>query len=357
MNAEARTQDEYRVEFLADDASFDPLSLCLDALFTQSDLYYRWQLAAGKAAKRFLVKDGSKIVAYIQCFFTPVRFLGGRGYWYAPYGPVCAVDADRLRIAKAIASAFSTLDPGSTSPAAFFRLDFFPAVLNGATSDVAPAPCPRFLMDGSLQPRSEWLLSLAPSQEELLAGMHSKARYSIQYAQRKAVAVRIVSEGCIEHFETFCRLMRQTAQRDGFAPHPDAYYQALFSQLEVTKQGFLAIGTCSGEIISMAVVIGYGKTATYVFGASSDAHRNVSASALVQWISILEAKRLGYPEYNFGGVSSARFPMKAWHGITTFKQRFGGHEQTHSPISDVVLRPFWYGLFIARKWAKRYLHI
>lgn len=349
MIAETRTSEKYRVEFLADDISFDPLSLCSDALFTQSDLYYRWQLAAGKVAKRFLVKDGVKMVAYTQCFFTPVRFLGGRGYWYAPYGPVCIAGADRARIAEAIKDAFSVLDFGNGSLAAFFRLDFFPAA--------STASCAQFLMDGSLQPRSEWLLPLAPSAEELIAAMHPKARYSIQYAQRKGVIAQIVSENFAEHFEMFCRLMRQTAQRDGFVPHPNAYYKALFSQLEASKQGFLALGQCSGEIVSVALVIGYGTVATYVFGASSDTHRNVSASALVQWSAILEAKRLGYVEYSFGGVSSSRFPMKTWRGITTFKQRFGGHEQTHSPISDMVFSPFWYGLFVARKWVKRYLHI
>lgn len=353
MNAATRPKDAYRIEFLADDVAFDPLSLCSETLFTQSDLYYRWQLAAGKVAKRFLVKDGSKTVAYAQCFFTPVRFLGGRGHWYAPYGPVCVVGADRVRVREAIKSAFAEFGSSAgTSPvasAAFFRLDFFPAA--------AHSRCPLFLMDGSLQPRSEWVLPLAKSEGELLAGMHQKARYSIQYAQRKGVEIQLVGEHFLQRLDVFCRLMRQTAARDGFVPHSDEYYKALFAELETRKTAFLVLASYGGETVSIAVVIGYGKTATYVFGASADAHRNVSASALVQWAALLEAKQRGYAEYNFGGVSSACFPVKTWKGITTFKQRFGGHEQTHSPIEDVVFQPFWYGIFVVRKWSKRYLHI
>lgn len=339
----------YSLEFLADDVMFDPLSLCPEALFTQSDFYYRWQRLAGKEAKRFFVKDGSRIVAYAQCFFTPVRFLGGRGYWYAPYGPVCVADTDRSAIVSALKTVFAGLG------GVFFRCDFFPALADGDSARLHSAP--RFLLDGSIQPRSEWVLPLVKSDAELLAEMHSKARYSIQYAQRKEVSVRIVSESFGDHFETFCHLMRETSQRDGFVPHPDTYYRALFSELERTKQGFLAIGTYAGVAVSIALVIGYGKTATYVFGASSNAHRNVSAPALVQWQAALEAKRRGFVEYSFGGISSERFPMKTWQGITTFKQRFGGHEQHYSPIVDLVFQPTWYALFLVRKWAKRYLRL
>lgn len=350
MNAATRPEDAYRIEFLADDVVFDPLSLCPEALFTQSDLYYRWQIAAGKKAKRFLVKDGSKTVACAQCFFTPVRFLCGRGYWYAPYGPVCAVGTDMLRVSGAIAEAFAVLGgTADVTPAVFFRLDFFPAT--------AHSRCPLFLMDGSLQPRSDWVLPLTKSEGELLSEMHQKARYSIQYAQRKGVEVRLVSEHFSQHVEVFCRLMRETAARDGFTPHSDGYYKTLFAELENRNSSFLVLASYGGEVVSIAVVIGYGKTATYVFGASADVHRNVSASALVQWAALLEAKQRGYAEYNFGGVSSARFPVKTWRGITTFKQRFGGHEQTHSSIEDVVFQPFWYGIFVIRKWSKRYLHI
>ncbi|MEI6345657.1 MAG: peptidoglycan bridge formation glycyltransferase FemA/FemB family protein [bacterium] len=352
MNADVRPKEEYQIEFLADDVMFDPLSLCTEALFTQSDLYYRWQLSAGKVAKHFLVKDGSRNVAYAQCFFTPVRFLGGRGYWYAPYGPVCAVGADRARIIKAVSKAFSVLVSEPATRSAFFRFDFYPAIPQQIVS-----PTFRFLMDGSLQPRSEWLLALQKDEAGLLEGMHPKARYSIQHAQRKGVSIQIISEKYSDHLETFCALMQQTAQRDGFTPHADAYYQALFSELDRSKQGFLVIGSYVGEPVSVALMLGYGKTATYVFGASSDAHRNVSAPALVQWAAILEAKRCGYAEYSFGGVSSERFPVKTWDGITMFKRRFGGHEQDHSLIVDAVFQPIWYGVFVARKWAKRYLHI
>ncbi|MEK7645252.1 MAG: peptidoglycan bridge formation glycyltransferase FemA/FemB family protein [Patescibacteria group bacterium] len=359
MHSEGGSRGEYTIEYLPDTVTFDPLSLCAETLFTQSDLYYRWQLAAGKIAKRFLVKDGSQTVAYAQCFFTPVRFLGGRGYWYAPYGPVCVAEADHVQVRMAISKAFSLLGlVTNTAPAAFFRLDLFPVVTSAAASSLnTGSSCPRFLIDGSLQPRSEWVLPLAKSEAELLAGMHQKARYSIQYAQRKGVTIQLVGEHFFPHLDAFCRLMQQTASRDGFVPHPDGYYKALFAELENTKSAFLVLASYGGEVVSIAVVIGYGQTATYVFGASSDTHRNVSASALVQWTALLEAKRRGYAEYNFGGVSSERFPVKTWKGITTFKQRFGGHGQTHSPIEDVVFQPFWYGVFVVRKWAKRYLHI
>lgn len=345
----------YVVEFLTDDVVFDPLSLYPAALFTQSDLYFRWQLAVGKKTLRFLVRDGSSVVAYAQCFFVPLRFLGGRGYWYSPYGPVCVPGIDQGCVSGAVRSAFA--DRGDI----FFRCDFSPAytkVCHFPSSRFAVfSTTPQFLLDGSVQPRSEWILPLDPSEPDLLTAMHPKTRYAIQYAQRKGVSVQIVSDGFNQYFEPFCTLMHETSRRDGFVSHSDTYYKALFSELERNKQGFLVVGLYSGIVVSIALIIGYSQTATYVFGASSNTHRNVSASAFVQWQAVLEAKRRGFSQYSFGGVSSEQFPVKTWTGITMFKQRFGGHEQNYSPIADIVFEPAWYLLYALRRWAKRYLHI
>ncbi len=355
MNVPTRERNEYRVgyqiEFLSDEAAFDVLSLCSDAMFTQSHLYYRWQIAAGKSARHFVVKDGTQVVAYAQCFFYSVRFLGNKGYWYAPYGPVFAPNADRQRVFNAI-----MISRELFSPSVFFRCDPCP-VLSVGHRDVRPSPCRRFVLDGSIQPRADWLLTLSKAEGELLADMHQKSRYSIQYAQRKGVEIRVVSSGYAEYLKDFLRLMSQTSKRDRFVPHSDRYYEALLSELERSKDCFLVIGQYSGSIVSMAVVIGYGKTATYAFGASSDQHRNVSAPALVQWTAITEAKRRGYAKYNFGGVSSERYPVKTWAGITTFKQRFGGYLKEYSSLTDLTFQPFWYLLFALRKWVKRYIHI
>ncbi len=349
MNAETHARDNYIVEFLADEVHFDPLSLCSTALFTQSDLYYRWQRAAGKTSLRFLVKDGGRVVAYAQCFFSAARFLGGRGYWYAPYGPVCIENIDYAGVIYAIRSAFAARGD------VFFRCDFFPVL--ASHQGTVPHFATRFLNDGSVQPRSEWILPLLENEASLIAGMHQKARYSIQYAQRKGVQVLVVSRDLSAYVDVFCALMRETAKRDHFVPHLDVYYRALFAEIEGTDHGFLVIASYAGAVISAALVLGYGKLATYVFGASSDLHRNVSAPALVQWQAILEAKRRGYEAYSFGGVSSERFPMKTWNGITTFKRRFGGRGVDHSPVVDIVFRPGWYLLYLVRKWARRYLHI
>ncbi|NDC83962.1 peptidoglycan bridge formation glycyltransferase FemA/FemB family protein [bacterium] len=225
-----------------------------------------------------------------------------------------------------------------------------------ASSVQLPSPCSAFLVDGSIQPRSDWVLSLVPSEAELIATMHQKARYSIQYAQRKGAVVKVVSEKYEEYLKDFCRLMQETARRDGFVPHPDSYYQALFSELR-QDQGFLVVGSHSGECVAIALVLVYGKTATYVFGASSNTHRNISVPALVQWQAIVEAKRRGCAEYSFGGASSSRFPVKSWAGITAFKQRFGGYAQDHSPVIDLVFQSSWYRVFVARKWLRHYFHI
>lgn len=347
---------KYSVRFLPEGEIFNQKQFFPDILFTQTEEYADWQKVLGKKILRVVVEDSTaQIVAFVQLFSFAINGLQ-KTYWYAPYGPMCVsganIDAIITCLAKDVPEKLLYLDPKTV----FCRLDFHPPL---SQKFLLPKNCfstPHTLLFGSIQPRSEWYLELNDTEENILAHMHSKTRYAINLALRKNVKVDIVSNinDLKTHLESFYGLLKETAERDGFSLHPKEYYETIFKN---SKNIFLAEATCDGLLLASALVLCCGDIATFVFGGSANIHRNFSASTLVQWSAIRQAKQQGMKIYNFGGVSSVQFPVKSWQGLTSFKERFGGKCISHSHPIDLVVKPFWYWLYVARKWFKRYLHI
>ena len=101
--------------------------------------------------------------------------------------------------------------------------------------------------------------------------------------------------------------------------------------------------------IAANIVVHFGDTATYVHGASSNAHRNVMAPHLLQWRQILDAKLAWKNWYDFYGIQT---PQRAraskhgatWAGITRFKLGFGGKTVSYLDAYELPLRWGWYRL-------------
>ena len=123
--------------------------------------------------------------------------------------------------------------------------------------------------------------------------------------------------------------------------------------MESEKDSFLTVATYEGNILVIDVMIVSGTITTYVFGASSTLYRDTMPSYQAQWHAIQYAKQTGSTQYNFGGIATAQTPHKSWAGLTAFKQRFGGHEHTHSPFYDIRIQPVWYWLYLIRKLLQR----
>ena len=199
------------------------------------------------------------------------------------------------------------------------------------------------------QPRYEWLLNLETSEEELLKGMHDNTRYSIRLAERKEIKTEIVTENFKKYFEDFYRLMSRTAQRNKFALHPKKYYECIFQNLNKAVGSYLSIARYQEKILTINLMIAFGKTAYYAFSCSNNEERNRAPSYQALWKAILHAKKLNMRYFNFGGISNGDPLYKSWEGLTSFKKKFGGKETRHSDFFDLVTNPFWYQLYILRK--------
>ena len=142
--------------------------------------------------------------------------------------------------------------------------------------------------------------------------------------------------------------MSETSQRNGFGLHSKEYYKGVFDNLSNDNNSYLVIAKHEEKILIIDVIIVFGKTANYVFGASSNEFRDTLPSYKAQWEAILHAKKIGCTIYNFGGVS-INSQSKKWEGLSAFKKRWGGEILEHSPFYDIITQPFWYFLYKIKK--------
>jgi lipid II:glycine glycyltransferase (peptidoglycan interpeptide bridge formation enzyme) len=103
-----------------------------------------------------------------------------------------------------------------------------------------------------------------------------------------------------------------------------------------------------------------GKRATYLYGASSNTHRDAMPTYLIQWEAMRWARAQGCTEYDLWGVPDAspqtleaEFTERSeglW-GVYRFKRGFGGElRRSAGPWDRVYNRPL-YNLY--RWWASR----
>jgi lipid II:glycine glycyltransferase (peptidoglycan interpeptide bridge formation enzyme) len=183
--------------------------------------------------------------------------------------------------------------------------------------------------------------------------MKQKTRYNVRLAGRKGVTVRPGDEGDLP---AFYRLMETTAQRDGFGIHTQAYYEAAHRLFVPSGQGNLLLAEYDGQLLAGLVVLAaaHGRAACYMYGASSDAHRNLMPTYLLQWEAMLWAREQGCRVYDLWGVPDenedrleAEFKGRSdglW-GVYRFKRGFGGRLARSIGAWDLVYSPLRYWLY------------
>jgi len=202
----------------------------------------------------------------------------------------------------------------------------------------------------TIQPKATIVIDTSPPEEDILAAMKPKTRYNIRLAARKGVTVK---QGTFEDLAIFDRLNQLTAQRDGFAVHPLAYYQAAFERFPPENR-ILLLAEFEGTPLAGLIAFVWRKQAYYLYGASSNEHRNKMPAYLLQWEAIKWAKAQGCVAYDLWGIPDApvekleaEFNQRRdglW-GVYRFKRGFGGQVVYSLGAYDYVYNRPLYTLF------------
>jgi len=299
----------------------------------------------GWSVKRVMVWAKDKPVAGAQVLLrrTPLGQLA-----YVPRGPVVDFGNDslvRVLLAKVheearLAGAFMLkVEPNLRYSPPLAALGFRPS-------------------SQTVQPATTIVVDLNLDLKTLSSLQKPKTRYNIGLAARRGVVVR---PGTAEDLVPFYRAMETTSKRDGFGIHSFDYYRSALELLGDKAQLFVA--EFAGELLGGIVVTCLAGEAIYMYGASSDAHRNLMPNHLLQWEAMKWAKARGCSTYDFWGVpdevgatpenesdsdrSGAPRQDGLW-GVYRFKRGFGGtlvrfagaFDHVYSPVRYLIWRRF-----------------
>ncbi len=190
----------------------------------------------------------------------------------------------------------------------------------------------------AIQPRYVFRLYLnGRTEEEIQADFHQKWRYNIRVAVKKGVEVRLCGK---EMVPDFARIMIETGLRDNFATRPPEYFSAMLDNLGDKCRLYMAFH--EGQPIAGTLAILYGDKVWYLYGASSNEHRNLMPNYLLQWRMIQWAVENGCRVYDFRGVSGDVSEDNPLYGLYRFKQGFGGDFTEFIGEMDYVVEPFIY---------------
>ncbi len=170
-----------------------------------------------------------------------------------------------------------------------------------------------------IQPRFVFRLDIKDKKEdEIFNNFHSKTRYNIRLATKKGVEIR---EGKKEDLKDFHKIMIETGERDDFIIRPLSYFEKMYDSLGANHMKLL-MAYHENTPIAGIVPIMYGNKVWYLYGASSNKHRNLMPNYLLQWTMIKEAIEKKYDMYDFRGVSGVVDETHPQYGLYRFKKGF-----------------------------------
>jgi lipid II:glycine glycyltransferase (peptidoglycan interpeptide bridge formation enzyme) len=205
------------------------------------------------------------------------------------------------------------------------------------------------LSPDSIQPTRTLLVDLSGDEETILAQMKQKTRYNIKLALKKGVIVRPSAD-----LETFHRLSEVTGERDRFGVHSLDYYRRAYDLFHSRCACELFMAEYEGEPLAALMVFAQGQRAWFLYGASSNEHRDRMPTYLLQWEAMRWARAQGCVEYDLWGVPDAdeetleaNFALRndgLW-GVYRFKRGFGGKLCRAAGPWDRVYQPAFYMLY------------
>ena len=287
-------------------------------------------------------KDG-KIIGSLMVWIRKIPIFGN--IMYSARGPVCNIHNIEVlqqltegakELAKKYKAIVLRIEPDIKSSDIEFRnimLDLGYQIKDDAKN-----------FRDEIQPRYVFRLDTKnKTEDEIFKNFHQKTRYNIRLATRKGVVVR---EGNREDLKEFHRIMVTTGIRDGFITRPLEYFEKMYDCLG-PKHMKLLMAYYEDKPISGVIPIMYGNKTWYLYGASSNEHRNLMPNYLLQWEMIKIALKNKSDIYDLRGVPGIADNS---NGLYRFKKGFGAEYTEFLGEVYIDFKPFMYRTYkIAEK--------
>jgi len=187
------------------------------------------------------------------------------------------------------------------------------------------------------------ILDLNKFEDELLKSFHSKTRYNIRLAEKKGVTVR--EESNENGFEEFSKLYFETTKRQKYFGHDYQYHKTVWNNLK-NKISHILIAYYNHIPLAAYQLWYLDGVIYYVYGGTSELHRNLMASNLLMWEAIRLGKKLGAAKFDMWGSLGPNYdPNDPWSGFTRFKEGYATKFTEFVGSYDLVINPLLYKIY------------
>jgi peptidoglycan pentaglycine glycine transferase (the first glycine) len=306
---------------------------------------YEWgeiKALTGWKPLRLVIEEDGQIVAALSILKRKIPVIK-KAIFYAPRGPVVDTTntelmdflwAETRKLAQKHGAIMLKIDPDISIKNQdfihYFKKIGFKPVGTGEGFE-------------GTQPRFVFRLDIQPTLEELAANLHSKTRYNIRLAERRGVTVRFAENK--EDLKVFYQVLTETAERDRFLIRSYSYFSTIWDNLVENGLAKLFLAEYQGQVIAATLALLYGDKVWYLYGASSNNHRNVMPNYLLQWSMITWAKENNCSLYDFRGVPGELTEDNPLYGLYRFKKGFNGDFTEFMGEYDLVFDPLMYNLW------------
>jgi lipid II:glycine glycyltransferase (peptidoglycan interpeptide bridge formation enzyme) len=195
-------------------------------------------------------------------------------------------------------------------------------------------------------PKHTWIVPLGP-EEEMLAGLEKKHRWSVRAAERRGVMVEVGTDvGELE------RLAAASARRQKIRLPRAEYYRTLMKHLPGCRIYF-ARHPDHQRPLAAAMVVYCDSRAYYLYSGWTGEGGELNPNYALQWRAMCDAAEAGLSDYDLWGVPPAPERSHPWYGLWHFKTGFGGKLVEYAGAWELVLSPGWSKIGAALDSARR----
>ena len=192
----------------------------------------------------------------------------------------------------------------------------------------------------SVQPRYVMHLDVeGKTEDEILASFTQSHRRKVRTGPKKGVQIRICGQ---EMIPEFTRIMVETGLRDNFVTRDEKYFSNMLKNLGDHCRLYMAF--LGDEAIAGTLAIHFGDKVWYLYGASSNVHRETMPNYSLQWEMIRWAIENKCRIYDFRGVSGDLDESNPLYGLYKFKKGFNSELVEFMGEYDLVISPMWNAL-------------
>ncbi|BCX13647.1 MAG: hypothetical protein KatS3mg085_179 [Candidatus Dojkabacteria bacterium] len=171
------------------------------------------------------------------------------------------------------------------------------------------------------------IINLEKSENDLLKQMKHKHRYNIKLAEKKGVQVKIAESE--KAFNEFLNLYQETVKRQKYTGRSSDYISKLYFLGLKNNSVKIATAYYKSKPLASWFLLLDGDYVNYLYGGSSEEHRNLMPAYKLLWECILWAKNKGFKYFDLYGLKNDEHS-----GFTRFK--LGFVEKDNSQIIEYV---------------------